>query len=120
MTGAEKRVPLVFFRSDKGSEPVLDWLRELPRADRRVVGAGLKENNELARLTLQCIITNEAITCSVPGMTTVYEVENNVRASYDRKVAMTPQQKEWVDRITEERFKQLPEEYAWLRDWDVV
>ena len=43
MTDAEKRVPLVFFRSDTGSEPVLDWLHELPRADRRVVGAGLKD-----------------------------------------------------------------------------
>ena len=43
VTDAEKRVPLVFFRSDTGSEPVLDWLRELPRADRRVVGAGLKD-----------------------------------------------------------------------------
>jgi phage-related protein len=40
---AEKRVPLVFFRSDKGSEPVLDWLRELSKADRRIVGAGLKD-----------------------------------------------------------------------------
>ena len=43
VTDAEKRVPLVFFRSDTGSEPVSDWLRELPRADRRVVGAGLKD-----------------------------------------------------------------------------
>ena len=43
MTDADKRVPLVFFRTDTGSEPVLDWLRELPRADRRIVGAGLKD-----------------------------------------------------------------------------
>lgn len=43
VTDAEKRVPLVFFRSDTGSEPVLDWLRELPRVDRRIVGAGLKD-----------------------------------------------------------------------------
>ena len=43
MTDAEKRVPLVFFRTDTGSEPVLEWLRELPRADRRIVGAGLKD-----------------------------------------------------------------------------
>jgi len=43
VTDSEKRVPLVFFRTDAGSEPVLDWLRELPRLDRRVVGAGLKD-----------------------------------------------------------------------------
>ena len=43
VTDAEKRVPLIFFRSESGSEPVLEWLRELPRADRRIVGAGLKD-----------------------------------------------------------------------------
>ena len=43
MTDAEKRVPLIFFRSESGPEPVLEWLRELPRADRRIVGAGLKD-----------------------------------------------------------------------------
>lgn len=40
---AEKRIPLVFFRTDAGSEPVREWLLELPKADRRVVGSGLKE-----------------------------------------------------------------------------
>ena len=43
MTGTGKRVPLVFFRTDTGSEPVREWLRDLPKADRRVVGAGLKD-----------------------------------------------------------------------------
>ena len=36
-------MPLVFFRTDSGSEPVREWLLELPKADRRVVGSGLKE-----------------------------------------------------------------------------
>ena len=43
MADAEKRVPLVFFRTDAGTEPVREWLLELPRADRRIVGAGLKD-----------------------------------------------------------------------------
>jgi hypothetical protein len=43
VTDAEKRVPLVFFRTNTGSEPVREWLLELPKADRRIVGAGLKE-----------------------------------------------------------------------------
>ena len=43
MTDAEKRVPLVFFRTETGSEPVREWLLELPKADRRIVGAGLKD-----------------------------------------------------------------------------
>ena len=43
MTDAEKRVPLVFFRTDTGSEPVREWLLGLPKADRRIVGVSLKE-----------------------------------------------------------------------------
>jgi phage-related protein len=43
VTDAEKRVPLVFFRTETGSEPVREWLLELSKADRRIVGAGLKD-----------------------------------------------------------------------------
>ena len=39
----EKRMTLVFFRTDSGAEPVREWLLELPKADRRVVGFGLKQ-----------------------------------------------------------------------------
>jgi phage-related protein len=43
VTDVEKRVPLVFFRTDTGSEPVREWLLALAKADRRIVGAGLKD-----------------------------------------------------------------------------
>jgi phage-related protein len=43
VTDAEKRIPLVFFRTDTGFEPVREWLLGLPKADRRIVGVGLKE-----------------------------------------------------------------------------
>ena len=85
-----------------------------------VMGAGSKQENDLARLVLQCILTNNAITATVPGLTTVYEVENAARASYDRLLGMTPREKEWLARVTDEHWKQLPEEYHWLRDWEVV
>lgn len=38
MTDALKRLRAVFYRSDKGVEPVRDWLKVLPVADRRIVG----------------------------------------------------------------------------------
>ena len=85
-----------------------------------VMGAGSKEENELARLTLQCILTNDAITASVPGLTTVYEVENAARASYSRGLGMTPRERQWLARVTDERWQDLPPEYEWLRDWEVV
>ena len=34
-------IELVFFATPAGNEPVLDWLRELPREDRHTVGQDL-------------------------------------------------------------------------------
>ena len=36
-----KKIPLVFFRTPGGSEPVRDWLRELPVAERHAIGSDL-------------------------------------------------------------------------------
>jgi phage-related protein len=33
-----KLIPLVFWRSDVGREPVREWLSGLPRSDKRIVG----------------------------------------------------------------------------------
>jgi phage-related protein len=33
-----KKLPAAFYRSTSGAEPVRDWLKELPEADRRTVG----------------------------------------------------------------------------------
>jgi aryl-alcohol dehydrogenase-like predicted oxidoreductase len=85
-----------------------------------VLGVGSKMDNDLARLTLQCILTNDAITATVPGLTTIYEVENAVRASYERPLGITPREQRWLARITDECWKRLPGDYAWLRDWEIV
>lgn len=34
-------IPVVFYRSPAGAEPVRDWLRALPEGDRRAIGADL-------------------------------------------------------------------------------
>lgn len=34
-------IPVLFYQGAGGAEPVLEWLRSLPSADRRVVGADL-------------------------------------------------------------------------------
>ena len=41
----EDRVPILrvfFYRSESGNEPVRDWLKELRKEDRRVVGGEIK------------------------------------------------------------------------------
>lgn len=34
-------IPVVFYRTEGGAEPVLDWLRGLPADDRRAIGTDL-------------------------------------------------------------------------------
>jgi predicted aldo/keto reductase-like oxidoreductase len=85
-----------------------------------VMGVGSKTENDLARLTLQCILANPAITASVPGLSTVYEVENAARASYTRQLGMAAADKQWLMEITDKQWANLPAEYEWLRDWEVV
>jgi len=36
-----QKIPLVFFESHSGSEPVRDWLRELPEEERQAIGRDL-------------------------------------------------------------------------------
>jgi len=85
-----------------------------------VMGVGSKTENDLARLTLQCILANEAITATVSGLSTVYEVENAARASYTRQLGMAAADRKWLMDITEQQWANLPREYEWLRDWEVV
>src|SRR5208337_77733 len=36
-----QRIPLIFFRTRPGSEPVREWLKELPEAERQAIGMDL-------------------------------------------------------------------------------
>lgn len=36
-----KKIPLVFFRTATGAEPVRDWLKELPQVERGAIGTDL-------------------------------------------------------------------------------
>jgi len=85
-----------------------------------VMGVGSKTENDMARLTLQCILANKAVTATVPGLSTVYEVENAARASYTRLLGQSAAEKEWLMEITDRQWANLPPEYEWLRDWEVV
>ena len=42
MTNARlTEIPVVFYRTSGGTEPVIDWLRSLPAEDRRAIGTDL-------------------------------------------------------------------------------
>lgn len=38
----DKPIPVVFFRLDSGREPVREWLKSMPQADRKTVGEDIK------------------------------------------------------------------------------
>jgi len=40
-SGAPQKIPLVFFRTASGSEPVREWLKALAQEDRKAVGQDL-------------------------------------------------------------------------------
>ncbi|UCE48427.1 MAG: aldo/keto reductase, partial [Phycisphaerales bacterium] len=89
--------------------------------DKPKIGVGSKKDNDLACLTLQCILNlDDAITAVIPGLSTVYEVQNAARASYTRPLGQTAADKRWLGRVTDERWADLPDEYLWLRDWETV
>jgi phage-related protein len=37
-----KKVPAIFFRTEAGSEPVREWLKELSKEDKRAIGADIQ------------------------------------------------------------------------------
>ena len=43
MVPALKRLPAYFYRSDSGREPVREWLKSLPPADRKIIGEDIKD-----------------------------------------------------------------------------
>ena len=89
--------------------------------DKPKLGVGNKEDNDLARLTIECILNlNTAITAVIPGLSTIYEVENAARASYMSRQTMASSDSYWLEQITNERWAHLPTEYEWLRDWQSV
>jgi predicted aldo/keto reductase-like oxidoreductase len=81
---------------------------------------GDRQEHDIARLTLQCILTNKAITATIPGLSTIHEVDNAVKASYASRAAMAPAEKRWLEQMTERSWAALPQRYEWLRNWEVV
>ncbi|MDD4788883.1 MAG: aldo/keto reductase [Pirellulales bacterium] len=84
------------------------------------IGAGNKDEHDLARLTLQSVLANDAITAVVPGMDTAHQVATAARAAADRSLGMTPAEQAWLAESTARQWDNLPERYHWLRDWELV
>ena len=78
-----------------------------------------EEDDELARLTIQHILGNDAITAPIPGLINTHQVDNVVRAVQERGELNLDEQAR-LQRAADEMTARLPEDYQWLRDWEWV
>jgi hypothetical protein len=44
-----KPIPLAFWRTSAGREPVREWLNELPREDKRTIGRDIAQCSSVGR-----------------------------------------------------------------------
>jgi predicted aldo/keto reductase-like oxidoreductase len=78
------------------------------------------EDYERARLTLAYILCNPRISATIPGMSCVEQVDNNVRGSAERATLLKNGGIGKLRRDTAQMWVNLPKEYQWLRDWEWV
>jgi predicted aldo/keto reductase-like oxidoreductase len=77
------------------------------------------EDDRRARLAIRYILTNPAITAPIPGLISIHQVDNMVRALKERR-KLDSSEKAELRKATDEMWASLPESYQWLRDWQYV
>lgn len=78
-----------------------------------------KEDSELARLALRCILCNPAITAPMPGLITAAQVDNACLAVLERRKLDVDEQAR-LDRAMDRAWANLPPHYQWLKEWEYV
>jgi len=78
-----------------------------------------KEDDELARLAVRCILCNPAITAPIPGLINTHQVDNMALAVKERR-QLDRAEKARLDRAMDEAWASLPPDYQWLKDWEYV
>jgi predicted aldo/keto reductase-like oxidoreductase len=64
--------------------------------------------------------TFPGLTATIPGMTTVDEVENNVNASYTREQKLSQAEVDAVQELADASLLELPFDYQWIRQHTTV
>lgn len=76
-------------------------------------------DDELARLALRYILCNDAITAPLPGMISIHQVDNAVRAIKERR-ELDLKETAHLEQSAKEMLADLPSDYHWLREWEWV
>jgi predicted aldo/keto reductase-like oxidoreductase len=86
--------------------------------------AEAEEDSKTARLAIRYILCNPAITAPIPGLISIEQVDNAVRAVKERreldKEGLGKADLEWLEKVHAEAWANLPAEYHWLRNWEYV
>jgi len=77
------------------------------------------EDDNRARLVLRHILNNPAVTAPIPGLISIHQVDNAVKAVQERR-KLDVLEKAEVENIGKEMHASLPEEYQWLKEWEYV
>jgi aryl-alcohol dehydrogenase-like predicted oxidoreductase len=78
-----------------------------------------EEDDRRARLAIRYILCNPAVTAPIPGLISVHQVDNVVRALKERR-RLDAAEKAELEQAGKEMWANLPEGYQWLRDWEYV
>ena len=78
-----------------------------------------EEDDRRARMAIRYILNNPAITAPVPGLITVAQVENVVRAVAERR-ELDLKEKAEIESFGKHIWANLRPGYEWLRDWKYV
>ena len=103
----EKNVGIVTIKPFSGG----DLFNTLSKYDARP-----GDGQDLARLAIRNILRNENLTATVPGMTTIEEMENNIRAMKEPR-ELNEEEKQFLDTAGEVTTAHISPDYRWLRDW---
>ena len=78
-----------------------------------------EEDSRRARLAIRYILANPAISAPIPGLITVEQVRNMVKAVRERR-ELDLHDKAELEKAANAMWARLPQDYGWLRKWEYV
>jgi hypothetical protein len=78
-----------------------------------------EQDDRLARLAIQYILCNPAITAPIPGLINPHQVDNVARAVRERHQLSATDTKE-LEEAMDRAWANLPAGYHWLKNWEYV
>ena len=76
------------------------------------------ENLKRARLAIRYILATNTV-IPIPGLNSVAEVDNAVKAVTERR-QLDAKEKAEIQKVSDQMWANLPRHYEWLRDWEYV